>query len=119
MTTGKLGKDPIPSQFFLTGRYITRHECAGLAHRFKHAGWNHDSIAPRNFLYQPGPLWKHPSERGVPFGEDGYDSAYSFRVIDFGRSAKEGDVDQRSFTHHYKHDMSDVRAIFDYSEFPF
>ena len=56
-----------------------REECVSLFLRFNHAGWLHESIAERNFLYQLGPPTMRPSERPIK-------GPSSFRLIDFGRS---------------------------------
>lgn len=55
-------------------------ECVSLFLRFNHAGWLHESIAERNFLYQLGPPTMQPAERTRIKGPP------SFRMIDFGRS---------------------------------
>jgi hypothetical protein len=65
-----------------------RHECAALLFRFHSAGWLHESFAERNILMQE----QHPTcspleeedECDVPHGH----RRYSFRLIDFGRSAE-------------------------------
>ncbi|EIW86207.1 hypothetical protein CONPUDRAFT_44143, partial [Coniophora puteana RWD-64-598 SS2] len=58
-----------------------RNECASLLLRFHHEGWLHNSFAERNILVQAGPITDWPLGRM-------FSDKYSFRLIDFGRSAK-------------------------------
>ena len=46
--------------------------------RLHHAGFLQESLYTRNMVVQPGPLWKHPSQRSK--------DTPSFRIIDFGRA---------------------------------
>ncbi|KAG1788551.1 uncharacterized protein HD556DRAFT_1245010 [Suillus plorans] len=57
-----------------------RQECASLILRFNRAGWLHGSLATRNIMWQQGKPTEWPIERPH--------SVKSFRLIDFGRSAK-------------------------------
>lgn len=58
---------------------------ASLVHRFHKAGWAHSSIAERNILVQPGPITALLSEHNTTEQDK-----RSFRLIDFGRSVKDG-----------------------------
>ena len=48
------------------------------------AGFLQQSLYSRNMVVQPGPLWKHPSQRSK--------DTPSFRIIDFGRATSWSDV---------------------------
>ncbi|EDR00143.1 uncharacterized protein LACBIDRAFT_314667 [Laccaria bicolor S238N-H82] len=64
-----------------------KHECASLFYRFHHAGWVHNSVAPRNVLFQPGPLTEFPVFRTInQMASNPRGRVFSFRLIDFGRS---------------------------------
>ncbi|KAF8799148.1 hypothetical protein BYT27DRAFT_7121604 [Phlegmacium glaucopus] len=63
-------------------------EAASLVFRFHDAGWFHGSIAKRNILVQRGPLSEFPVIRDRNrYARGGHGVGWSFRLIDFGRSA--------------------------------
>ncbi|KAF8649601.1 hypothetical protein AX16_005692 [Volvariella volvacea WC 439] len=72
------------------------NECASLVYRFHNAGWLHNSIYQRNILYQAGPIDEFPLMRATSTTELGR-KRWSFRLIDFGRSYREGEVGVRVF----------------------
>lgn len=66
-----------------------RETCASLFLRMHHAGWVQGSPYPRNILMQSGPIDTYPLNRMVNAQNDRPDlSGITFRLIDFGRSAK-------------------------------
>jgi hypothetical protein len=95
----------------------SRIELASLVHRFHEAGWTHQSVAQRNILVQPGPITAHalhdhhssPSHRKRERNTTEGQGTNSFRLIDFGRSAK-GDISSSSHRlalHSDKHHLED------------
>jgi len=49
----------------------------------------HNSVAPRNVLFQPGPLTEFPLFRKTnQMASNPQDRVFSFRLIDFGRSER-------------------------------
>ena len=74
---------------------LRRHECAGLFYKLHHSGYLHESVYPRNILFQNGPIDRPIYQRGTgQFTEDG--RKYMFRLIDFGRSRKYDSPNERS-----------------------
>ena len=68
-----------------------RQECAGLGLKLHEEVWMHGSFYRRNILRKPGPLSAHPDERvDNTRKRGGYGVDWSFRLIDFGRSAYVG-----------------------------
>jgi hypothetical protein len=65
-----------------------QEECASLLLRFQRAGWLHESFAPRNFLVQLGKPTEFPLVRQIK-------PEPSFRLIDFGRSRKYENADEK------------------------
>lgn len=67
---------------------MARQECAGLGLRFHLERWVHLSFYQRNILRKPGPLSTHPDKRVANTKKrGGYDVDWSYRLVDFGRSA--------------------------------
>ncbi|EDQ98814.1 uncharacterized protein LACBIDRAFT_296154 [Laccaria bicolor S238N-H82] len=64
-----------------------KHECTSLIFRFHHAGSVHHSVAPRNILFQPGPLTEFPLfHMANQMAPNPRDRVFNFRLIDFRRS---------------------------------
>lgn len=72
-----------------------RHECAALLFRFHSAGWLHESFAERNILMQKQHPTCSPLEEEDKCDLPHQHRRYSFRLIDFGRSAEYKDPSNR------------------------
>jgi len=75
--------------------------------RLHDAGFIQRSIAPRNFLIQPGPLHFPPEKRS-------YETP-SFRLIDFGRARNSNDPKQKQeFLDNVKQEQVEMMMMLDY-----
>ena len=77
--------DVVSTFLKLTWGNSNRRRCFDLVLRLQAAGVTNGSMFARNMVVQPGPLSAPPKERSM--------DDPSFRIIDFGRTLREGDED--------------------------
>lgn len=68
--------------------------------RLHNAGFTQESVYPRNFLVQPGPLRVNPDLRTM--------DKPSFRIIDFGRGHSKTDAPKEAFNLGIREDVRNI-----------